>query len=425
MRETVSWWWNILTTLECELTQRTGQHISFCVKLLHFCVLPPSGLTFAVNMFLVPLFDGPWFDSVSSGESSVQSSVVSAGVNKRSSQLSHDEQAQARGVKIAELDDWVKLTNEECCHNGLTYKEGNIVDTAVWHDDDGVCQPSGIYICRLQYLFKWLWYSCNIGHMVWIWQAHIPAGAKVKHFRTKTKVSSVTLGNRIKIEDYLRYLGPDLNLFPLSSFSHVMDATLQLVLVKIRPAVVGWFTEHRFIETALEAARHDPNTLSWNLLLDQEIPNMTICNALQNTKRPLFGFSLCDVVLIALRRSIPVAESRLIAAVECSPGMITKITNPPDAVFEAALLAHPEFMSKAYYMSDRVRLQRRMELLNVAMLETSTALFCQQVARDPAIVAYRTLTPKQQMHAVKANRDAYTHLTNVHDDVVKHIKKSM
>lgn len=94
----------------------------------------------------------------------------------------------------------VKLTNEACCHNGMTFVEGENVDHNQFRFDHS-CGPDGIYFCRLEDMFHWLDYSSS--PMYYMWDVVVPANARAVMYRNKLKANRLVLSNKRKISDYV------------------------------------------------------------------------------------------------------------------------------------------------------------------------------------------------------------------------------
>lgn len=94
----------------------------------------------------------------------------------------------------------VKLTNESCCHNGMTFVEGENVDHNEFKYDHS-CGPDGIYFCRLDDMFNWLDYSAS--PMYWMWDAEVPDGARAVMYNSKLKANRLILTNKRRISDYV------------------------------------------------------------------------------------------------------------------------------------------------------------------------------------------------------------------------------
>jgi hypothetical protein len=93
----------------------------------------------------------------------------------------------------------VKLTNESCCHNGITFTEGEIEDINPFRYDQ-VCGPDGIYFCTEENMHRWLDYS--VSPMVYVWDVIIPNNAKTLSYSLKMKADRLILLNKRKISDY-------------------------------------------------------------------------------------------------------------------------------------------------------------------------------------------------------------------------------
>ena len=50
---------------------------------------------------------------------------------------------------------YVKLTNQECCHNNFQFHEGLNIDTIPF-TAYGDCKPGGIYFTTPDYISQWL-----------------------------------------------------------------------------------------------------------------------------------------------------------------------------------------------------------------------------------------------------------------------------
>ena len=93
----------------------------------------------------------------------------------------------------------VKLTNEECCHNGFSFSEGLNVDTVPF-DPTGKCQSGGIYFIHEEDIYLWLHYGGKI--MYYIWDVEVPADAQVYDEGNKFKADKLILKNKRTINNY-------------------------------------------------------------------------------------------------------------------------------------------------------------------------------------------------------------------------------
>ena len=88
---------------------------------------------------------------------------------------------------------FVKLTNENCIHNGFKYEERLNKDTIPLHriDNDS---PGGLYFCKYDEFGKW----CNYGNkkMEYMWDVEIPNDAKVVMIDGKFKSNKIILSNK-------------------------------------------------------------------------------------------------------------------------------------------------------------------------------------------------------------------------------------
>lgn len=98
-----------------------------------------------------------------------------------------------RGVPL------VKLTNEECLHNGFQYMAGLNIDTNFKYDKS--CGPDGLYFCRLDDMHKWLNYSSM--PMMYVWDVVIPNDAKTIVYKDKLKSDRFILSNKRLIADHI------------------------------------------------------------------------------------------------------------------------------------------------------------------------------------------------------------------------------
>lgn len=95
--------------------------------------------------------------------------------------------------KMTQSAKFVKLLTKDMVHNGMTFKEGLNVDSAIW--SDGYCSPDGIYFTDTNFVIEWIRYNGKI--MYWICDVEIPEGEKFIFFDCsgKYKASRVILTN--------------------------------------------------------------------------------------------------------------------------------------------------------------------------------------------------------------------------------------
>jgi hypothetical protein len=61
---------------------------------------------------------------------------------------------------------FVKLTTQDCIHNGYEYKEGlNILDGEF--NNQKICGSGGLYFCRKKYINYWLEYNGKTMYYIW------------------------------------------------------------------------------------------------------------------------------------------------------------------------------------------------------------------------------------------------------------------
>ena len=94
------------------------------------------------------------------------------------------------------LSPYVKLTTEDCIHNGYKYEEGlNVLNGPF--DNQKVCNKGGLYFCRKEYAGKWVDYNDKIMH--WIWDVVVPDEAKIVDMNDKLKTDKFILSNKRSI----------------------------------------------------------------------------------------------------------------------------------------------------------------------------------------------------------------------------------
>ncbi len=94
----------------------------------------------------------------------------------------------------------VKLTNEDCVHNGFEFVEGINVDFNNF-DSTQVCGPDGLYFCKHDDMTAWLEY--NEMPMTYIWDVTIPNDARCVVYGQKLKTDKLILSNRRNLSDEL------------------------------------------------------------------------------------------------------------------------------------------------------------------------------------------------------------------------------
>ena len=90
---------------------------------------------------------------------------------------------------------FVKLTNKDCIHNGLEFKEG-LNEDILEFDSSEECVPGGLYFCKYKKFGDWIQYRANIEY---IWDVDIPDDAKVMTMDYKIKCDKFILSNKRSI----------------------------------------------------------------------------------------------------------------------------------------------------------------------------------------------------------------------------------
>ncbi len=62
--------------------------------------------------------------------------------------------------------DYIKLTNENCIHNGYQYKEGlNCLNGEF--NNKKICDSGGLYFCHKKDIMEWTYYNSTQMHYIW------------------------------------------------------------------------------------------------------------------------------------------------------------------------------------------------------------------------------------------------------------------
>jgi hypothetical protein len=101
----------------------------------------------------------------------------------------HDQQVSYKP------NDYVKLTNETCCHNGFQFKEGLNIDTVEFNEEP-ICGAGGLYFCKFSEIAHWMNYNKDVGVMMYIWKVEIPTGEKVIEIGNKYKAHRIILSHK-------------------------------------------------------------------------------------------------------------------------------------------------------------------------------------------------------------------------------------
>ena len=95
---------------------------------------------------------------------------------------------------------WVKLTNAQGRHFGVTLTEGLNTDPLPW---DGTTRgPGGFHFARLQDIHRWLG-VCGEGGAAYLWNVKVPPGTPFTDFGNKAKAHSIILSNRRVVPDHV------------------------------------------------------------------------------------------------------------------------------------------------------------------------------------------------------------------------------
>jgi hypothetical protein len=94
--------------------------------------------------------------------------------------------------------DYVKLTTEDCIHNGYQYKEGlNCLNGEF--NNEKICRYGGLYFCRKENIGKWTVY--NGKQMYYIWDVELCEDSKIVDMGDKLKTDKFILTNKRTIWD--------------------------------------------------------------------------------------------------------------------------------------------------------------------------------------------------------------------------------
>jgi hypothetical protein len=94
--------------------------------------------------------------------------------------------------------DYIKLTTEYCIHNGYQYKEGlNCLNEEF--NNKKICGPGGLYFCRKEDIFKWIYYNNTLMH--YIWDVKLCEDSKIVDMGDKLKTNKFILTNKRSIWD--------------------------------------------------------------------------------------------------------------------------------------------------------------------------------------------------------------------------------
>ncbi len=93
---------------------------------------------------------------------------------------------------------YVKLTTENCIHNGYQYKEGlNCLNEEF--NNQNICCSGGLYFCRKKDICKWIYY--NDKNMHYIWDVELCEDSKIVDMGDKLKTDKFILKNKRTIWD--------------------------------------------------------------------------------------------------------------------------------------------------------------------------------------------------------------------------------
>jgi hypothetical protein len=101
---------------------------------------------------------------------------------------------------------YFKLTNYNCCHNGLQFNEG--YNRMIYKDSLYLSyyqHKQGIYFTTAEHVHKWTSYNGN--NMYWIWDVTIPVNAaNIDFYEDIIRSDSVILTNRRSLKQYFTNL---------------------------------------------------------------------------------------------------------------------------------------------------------------------------------------------------------------------------
>ena len=153
---------------------------------------------------------------------------------------------------------YVKLTSENCCHNGVIFEEGLIVDPIPFSTIMD-CSRGGIYCCPLEKFSHWVNYKKDV--MCFCWDVTIPNDALVyEESLDKIKCSKIILSNKRRIQDM-----PELNetehqvhitIHGLAGYIKHFTDEAQVGIVKHYPSFISLF-ENSCKDAQMEAVNID------------------------------------------------------------------------------------------------------------------------------------------------------------------------
>jgi hypothetical protein len=101
-------------------------------------------------------------------------------------------------ISYSQFSQYVKLTTENCIHNGYQYKEGlNCLNGEF--NNEKICGSSGLYFCRKEDIGKWIDYGYKI--MYYIWDVELCEDSKIVDMGDKLKTDKFILKNKRTIWD--------------------------------------------------------------------------------------------------------------------------------------------------------------------------------------------------------------------------------
>ena len=88
---------------------------------------------------------------------------------------------------------FIKLTTQDCIHNGYQYKEGlNILDGEF--NNQKICGHGGLYFCRKEYILTWINYGDK--EMYYVWDVMLCDDSKIVDMYDKLKTDKFILRNK-------------------------------------------------------------------------------------------------------------------------------------------------------------------------------------------------------------------------------------
>lgn len=101
-------------------------------------------------------------------------------------------------MQAMNLEKYVKVMNNKCCHYGMQYKDGLNEDIHPFVSKE-TCGKGGLYFCKLRDIHNWI-HICY-QWMEYIWDVEIPEGEEIIDMGDKLKAHRIILSNKRNIWD--------------------------------------------------------------------------------------------------------------------------------------------------------------------------------------------------------------------------------